>query len=104
MDGGPRIALDRNDVESHGRAGETPVPDREQGGCPDELALLGPVDGNCGVCESSRSSAADLDEDQAVSVEHHEIDFADAAAKIAGHRSQAVIDEVTIRDLLGAVA
>jgi hypothetical protein len=74
---------------------------KEHFGSPDQFALLAPVDGQGSTRECSGGAITNLDEHQAIMIQHNEVDFAMAAAVIALNLFQPPVCQVSTRKLLG---
>jgi hypothetical protein len=99
-----RAAVDADDIETRRPGGASGAAcDIHLGGFY-QLLLLAPVDGGGGTRERAGRPEANLDEDEAVPVEHHEIDFTVAASIIAFEWLQAPFLEVAANELLGSAA
>lgn len=68
-----------------------------------ELSLLEKIDGLNGGYESPAGSITDLDEHQAIGIQHDEVDLAETAAIIALYSAQASLFEVPQRERFRAV-
>lgn len=69
-----------------------------------QFSLLACIDGMRGAHEAVAASESDLDEDEAVPVQHDQIDLAAAAAKITCYRNKALLAQVVEYPLLGVPA
>ncbi len=99
-----RPGIHTDDIESCRVGSESPSACEKHFGGPRELVLLAPVDGQGGTRERSGGAITDLDEHQAIVIQHYEVDFANAAAVIALNGLQAFVLQVSTRKLLDRVS
>jgi hypothetical protein len=59
----------------------------KKSGCADDLALLAMIDGKSRLGKPRGLPVTDLGEDKALLVEHNQVDFATATAKVACDRA-----------------
>jgi hypothetical protein len=81
------VALDGDHVETHPERRIAAFAREEHGGRAHDLALFAEVDRIRWPRKFSGSSASNFDKGQALKVEHDQVDFAAAAAKIARYRA-----------------
>ena len=79
----PAGTINRNDVEAHRGIGKPRCPAQEKPGGERQLVLLAAIDGLKGTRISARLAIAYFNEDQAVRIAHHEVDFTKPAMEIA---------------------
>jgi hypothetical protein len=97
------VSLDGDHVETHLERRIAAFAPKKHCGSVHDLALFAKVDRIGGPCKFSGSSAPHFDKSQASSVEHDQVDFAAATAKIARNRAQALVDQEAIRNIFAAV-
>jgi hypothetical protein len=61
------------------------MPGTKESGCADDLALLAMIDGKPWLGKVRGPAVPYLGEDKALLVEHDQVDFAPATAKVAGN-------------------
>lgn len=106
FDGLPPVApgVDADNVESCPVGRVSPAGREKRFGGPDQLSLLVAVDRHRRARKRTRGSVANLDEHQAIVIEHDEVDFAVTAAEIVGDRRESAVSQVSKRELFGSVA
>jgi hypothetical protein len=98
-----RPAVDANDIETRHPVRAPRAGRKIHLGGPDEPVLLAPVNGGGGARECARGAKADLDEYQAVVVEHHQVDFTLAAAVVAFEQLESsFLEEPAYESLYGS--
>lgn len=97
------IAVDADDVESSGIPGEVSTGRQEHFGRADEPALLVIIDRQDGPGEAAVRAIAYFDKDQAIVIEHDQVDLSMTATVIARYGAQALIPQESECELLGVV-
>jgi hypothetical protein len=92
--------VDAYHIETRRVGNESRSGHQEHLGGPDQLALLAPVDGQGGTRKCTGGSIPNLDEHQAIVIQHDQVDFAMAAAIIAFDRLQSPVLQVSTGKLL----
>lgn len=69
-----------------------------------EFSLLVIIDRQGGPREASARAISYFDENQAVSIEHDQVDLSVAATEVSGYGSQAFILQKSERELLGMIS
>lgn len=82
---------DGDDVEAHRVIGEVRVSGQEHCGGAHKLLLLSVIHRNCGRHESGRLAITYFDENEAVVMEHDEVDLTAAMMKVTGNQPQTLI-------------
>ncbi len=98
------VTLDGNNVEAHPEMCKPAFPRQEQRGRANDLSLLPIVDRFSWRRESAGAPQSHLDERQALTVHHDQVDFTATAAKVPRDQAQPVFDQVAIRQRLAALA
>jgi hypothetical protein len=96
-----RVTLDCNDVESHNAVRESRTFGEKQRSRTNEFPLLMDIYGQPGRDEVIVGSITYLDEDKTLSVQHNQVDFAEAALKVASDRLQAIVDQESVSAAFG---
>jgi hypothetical protein len=98
-----RPAVDADDIEARRPVRASRTGCKIHLGGPDELVLFAPVDGAGGTRECASGAKADLDEHEAVLVEHYQVDFTMAATIVAFEQLQSSFLEVLAYELLDGI-
>ena len=98
-----RTAVDADDVKSCEMSGVGSPGCEEHLGCANEFALFVIIDRQRGSSEAAPGAIAHLDEDQAVTIEHDQVNLAMAATVVTRYGSQALVLQESECELLGTV-
>jgi hypothetical protein len=96
--------IDAYHVETRRVGDESRSGHQKHFGGPNELALLAPVDSQGSARECTGGSKPNLDEYQAIVIQHDKVDFAMAAAIIALDRLESPVLQVSTGELLDGAA
>ena len=96
--------LDCHDVESHDVICVVTVACVEKGGRADYFLLLVAIHGMAGLCKAGGGSESDFHEDEALVVEHDQVNLAAATAEVSGNRTQALLNKIAKCRAFSAVA
>ena len=76
----------------------------EECGCANDLALLVMIDGEARLGETRGLPISDFNKHEALLIEHDQVDFSTAGAKVPCNRAQPLVDEKSQGVLLGVIA
>ena len=97
------IAVDANNVESSGIAGVC-APGREKHlGGPGKFSLLVVINCQGGPSEASARPVSYFDENQAVSIQHDQVNLSVAATEVSRYGSQTFVFQKSECELLGMI-
>jgi hypothetical protein len=97
------IAVDANDVESSGIPGVCAPARQKQLGGQCEFSLLVVIDRQGGPSEASGRAKSNFDENEAVPIEHDQVNLAVAATEVSRYGSQTFIFQKSECELLGMI-
>ena len=98
-----RTAVDADDVKSCEMSGVGSPGCEEHLGCANEFALFVIIDRQRGSSEAAPGAITHLDEDEAIAIEHDQVNLAVAATEVSRYGSQTFIFQKSECELLGMI-